>query len=103
MPILTDRSTDKYLYSGSRPSKAKKYYFLAFLFLVPIIIFGSFWYLDSRGFFAIENIDMKIEALESQKSYSSVYVEQLSTEFSKIKGKSLWRTSLSEFTQILFQ
>jgi cell division protein FtsQ len=95
-------STDHYLYTNrSKIAKAKKYYFLAFLIVVPAIIFGSFWYLDTRGFFAIESIELKIEALESQKSYSSVYVDQLSNELSKMKGRSLWRTSLSEFSQVL--
>ena len=64
-------------------------------------MFGSFWYLDYRGFFAIQNIEMKIQALESQKSYSAFYVEKLTTQFAALKGKSLWRTSLSEFTQVL--
>ena len=82
-------------------SKANKLKLLALFILMPAIAFGSIWFLDHRGFFAIQSIELKIEALESQKSYSAAYVEKLATVFSAKKGKSLWRTSLSEFSQVL--
>ena len=82
-------------------NKARSLKLLALLFSLPTAIFGSVWLLDHRGFFAIQNIDMKIEALESQKSYAAAYVEKLQVQFSIKKGKSLWRTPLSEFSQVL--
>lgn len=82
-------------------NKARKLKLLAFFILIPAVAFSSVWFLDHRGFFAIQSIELKIEALESQKSYSAAYVEKLSTLFSAKKGKSLWRTPLSEFSQVL--
>lgn len=82
-------------------NKARSLKLLALFIFLPVIVFGSVFYLDHRGFFAIQSIDFKIEALESQKSYAAVYVEKLSTQFSAKKGKSLWKTPLSEFSQVL--
>lgn len=74
---------------------------LALFILFPLFVGGVIWTLDYRGFFAILEIELRVVTSESQKNYSSPYVEELVTQFQRLKGQSLLRTSLKEFSKVL--
>lgn len=72
----------------------------AFL-LLPLALFFSLYSLERQGFFEIDNIEIKAEALSSQKNFVILKVEQLQTKLNQIKGVSLWRAPLSQISQSL--
>lgn len=69
--------------------------------VVPAAIFASVYTLDQRGFFAIEEIDLKITTQSEQLNFSKPYLDKLNIELSAYKGQSLWRLSLSDVSQKL--
>lgn len=76
--------------------KLRLYFRLLFIFvLVPAAVFASVYTLDQRGFFAIEEIDLKIVTQSEQLNFSKPYLDKLNVELSAYKGQSLWRLSLS--------
>lgn len=78
------------------------YFRLFFIFVVvPAAIFASVYTLDQRGFFAIEDIDMRVITKSEQLNFSKPYLDKLNQELSVYKGQSLWRLSLSQVSDKL--
>ena len=57
--------------------------------------------LNKSDIFLIENVNLEITTLENQKNFPKHYVEELSTQFNFLKGKSLMKTSLRDVSSIL--
>ncbi|WP_409478019.1 cell division protein FtsQ/DivIB [Pseudobdellovibrio sp. HCB154] len=78
------------------------YFRLFFIFVVvPAAVFASVYTLDQRGFFAIEEIEMKVMTKSEQLNFSKPYLDKLNQELSSYKGQSLWRLSLSQVSDKL--
>ena len=78
------------------------YFRLFFIFVVvPAAIFASVYTLDQRGFFAIEEIDMRVITKSEQLNFSKPYLDKLNQELAVYKGQSLWRLSLSQVSDKL--
>ena len=71
------------------------------LILLPLALFLSVYSLDQQGFFQIDSVDIRIEALSSQKNYISSKVKQLQLKLNSIKGISLWKVPLSQLSKTL--
>lgn len=72
----------------------------AFL-LFPLVILLSLYSLDQQGFFKIDKIEIKVDALSSQKNYITPKVRQLQQRLDKVKGISLWKAPLSSISESL--
>ena len=82
--------------------RLRLYFRLMFIFVVvPAAIFASVYTLDQRGFFAIEEIDLKISTQSEQLNFSKPYMDKLNVELGAYKGQSLWRLSLSSVSDKL--
>lgn len=66
-----------------------------------MVVFFSIYSLDQQGFFKIDKVDIKIEALSSQKNYIASKVKQLQLKLNSIKGISLWKAPLSQISKTL--
>ncbi len=76
--------------------RLRLYLRLFFIFvLVPAAIFASVYTLDQRGFFSIDEIELKVLTQSEQLNFSKPYMDKLNHELSVYKGQSLWRLSLS--------
>ncbi len=69
--------------------------------LFPIALFLSFYSLEQQGFFKVDNVEIRIEARNSQKNYVGAKVRELQTNLNSVKGISLWRASLSQISATL--
>lgn len=69
--------------------------------LFPVAVFFSAYSLDQQGFFKIDTVDIKVEALSSQKNYVASKSKQLQMKLNSIKGISLWRLPLSQLSRTL--
>jgi cell division protein FtsQ len=74
--------------------------FLIFV-VTPAAIFASVYGLEQRGFFSIDEINIKVITKTEQLNFSKPYLNQLNEELSSYKGQSLWRLSLSQLSNKL--
>lgn len=72
----------------------------AFL-LFPLVIILSLYSLDQQGFFKIDSIEIKTDALNSQKNFITPKVKLLQEKLNQVKGISLWKAPLSQISDSL--
>lgn len=72
----------------------------AFLFF-PMLIAVSVYSLEQQGFFKIDKIEVKVDALNSQKNFLAPKVAALQKRLDVIRGISLWEAPLSEISKSL--
>ena len=72
----------------------------AFL-LFPLVVLFSIYSLEQQGFFKVDKIELKVEALSSQKNFVAPRVAALQSRLDQIKGISLWKAPLSEISKSL--
>lgn len=73
------------------------------LILLPTIVAISLYTLNEKGFFQINEIEIKVNALSSQKKFISNKIEVLNLRLKTFKGVSLWKFPLNQVAQILKQ
>ena len=64
-------------------------------------IFFSIYSLDEQGFFKIDKVEIKVDALSSQKNYVVSKVKQLELKLVSVKGTSMWKAPLSQISKSL--
>jgi cell division protein FtsQ len=64
-------------------------------------VFFSVYSLDQQGFFKIDVVDIKVNALSSQKNYIVSRVKQLQLKLDSVKGTSMWKAPLSQISKSL--
>ncbi|MCC2678721.1 MAG: cell division protein [Pseudobdellovibrio sp.] len=74
--------------------------FVAFM-LFPLFVFLSVYSLEQQGFFKIKNVELRVNTMESQKSYVEPRLNQLRNKLESIKGISLWKAPLSEISKTI--
>ncbi|MBY0553815.1 FtsQ-type POTRA domain-containing protein [bacterium] len=80
----------------------KKFFkIIAAFVLFPLAIFFSVYSLEQQGFFKIDKVEIKVNALASQKSYVTSKVQQLQVKLSSVKGISLWKAPLGQIAKSL--
>jgi cell division protein FtsQ len=80
----------------------KKYFkIIAAFVLFPMAIFFSIYSLDEQGFFKIDKVEIKVDALSSQKNYVVSKVKQLELKLVNVKGTSMWKAPLSQISKSL--
>ncbi|MFS4458273.1 cell division protein FtsQ/DivIB [Bdellovibrio sp. HCB2-146] len=71
---------------------------LKFIFgfvILPLSIAGTLYYLNGRGFFNIQQIEVVlVDPVEGQRAYLKPLVEQLQTSLKPYEGVSLWNINL---------
>ena len=76
--------------------------FIAFVAL-PSVVAGSMYWLNAKGFFNIEKVEVVLADPEAQaqSNFYKPLVEKLSAQMAPIKGQSLWSVRLSSVGNIL--
>jgi cell division protein FtsQ len=75
----------------------KKFFkIIAAFIILPLAVFLSFYSLDQQGFFKIDKVEIKVNALSSQKNFVAPKVRQLQAKLDLVKGISLWKAPLSQ-------
>lgn len=69
--------------------------------LLPCLLALSVYSLEQQGFFKIEQIQLNVKALSSQKHFISPRVRTLQAQLDIIKGTSLWKAPLSQISKNL--
>ena len=69
--------------------------------LFPLVVALSIYSLDQQGFFKIDSIDLRVNALSSQKNYISPKVKELQEKLDAYRGISLWKAPLSQISKSL--
>lgn len=78
-------------------------YWTLILGVLPVLVFSSVYFLDQKGFFNIDQIELSVVAQENQKNFSKPYLDRLNQQFDLYKGQSLWKFSLSTLSVKLKQ
>ncbi len=73
---------------------------LAFM-LFPLVIALSGYSLEQQGFFKIDKIELKVDALSSQKNFVAPRVALLKKKLEVVKGISLWQAPLSDISKMI--
>jgi cell division protein FtsQ len=76
---------------------------LAVVLALPAVIAVSVYSLDQKGFFQIQNIEISVSALSSQKNFIAPKMAELNQKMDAFKGMSLWRFPLSQAANLLKQ
>lgn len=71
------------------------------ILLLPLVLFVSVYSLDQQGFFKVDKVEIKIDALSSQKNFVSPKVRLLQQKLDQIKGISLWKVPLTQISDSL--
>ncbi len=80
----------------------KKYIKMIFGFLLlPAVLAVSFYSLEQKGFFQIQDIEISVSALSSQKNFIAPKIEELNKKMAAFKGVSLWHFPLSQVAEVL--
>jgi cell division protein FtsQ len=73
------------------------------IFLFPLLVFLSVYSLEQQGFFEINQVDIYVDTLASQKNFITPRLDQLRNKLNAIKGISLWNAPLSELSKTIKQ
>jgi cell division protein FtsQ len=74
------------------------------LVVLPSAIAGSMYWLNEKGFFAIEEVQIKLDETTDAQTQANFYqplIQKLETQMSELKGQSLWSVKMSKVVQIL--
>lgn len=74
------------------------------LVVLPSVIAGSMYWLNQKGFFAIEKVQIEMSGVENPQAQANFYqplVEKLEKQMGELKGQSLWSVKMSQVVQIL--
>jgi cell division protein FtsQ len=83
-------------------NKLQKFLKIASAFtLFPLVVALSVYSLEQQGFFKIDKIDLRVNALSSQKNYISPKVKDLQQKLNEYRGISLWKAPLSQISKSL--
>jgi cell division protein FtsQ len=74
--------------------------FIAFVAL-PSVIAGSMYWLNEKGFFNINQVEIQLVDSQGQVNFYSPLVDKLEKKMLTFKGQSLWSVNLSEVVAIL--
>jgi len=74
--------------------------FIAFIAL-PSVIAGSMYWLNEKGFFNINQVEIQLVDSQGQVNFYSPMVEKLEKKMLPFKGQSLWSVKLSQVVEIL--
>ncbi len=69
--------------------------------LFPVALYFSIYSLEEQGFFKIDKVEIRVNALASQKNFVADKVGQLRIKLNSVKGISLWRAPLSQISKSL--
>lgn len=74
---------------------------IAFIFL-PAAVVSSVYYLNHKGFFNIQVVDVRVEeATAGQELYLKPHLEKIKKQFSTVTGQSLWDIELLDISRKL--
>lgn len=78
------------------------------LIVLPSLIAGSMYWLDQKGFFAVQAVEIELlppldsqTPTQSQTTFYQPLVQTLEQQLSTLKGQSMWKVNMSEVVQTL--
>ncbi len=71
------------------------------ILLLPCLLVLSFYTLEQKGYFKIDHVDVKVNALSSQKNFIAPQVQRLQTRLDSFKGIPLWKASVNHISKSL--
>lgn len=69
--------------------------------LFPLAVFLSLYSLDQQGFFKIDEVEIRVNTLESQKNFVAPHANRLQQKLDSVKGISLWKAPFSQISASL--
>jgi cell division protein FtsQ len=69
--------------------------------MLPSVVAGSMYWLNEKGFFNVNQVEIILEDSQSQVNFYSPMVEKLEKQMRAFKGQSLWALKLTQVTAIL--
>lgn len=82
----------------------KKYFWLKILtsfVVIPSIVLGTLYFLNTRGFFNLEKFELEVAENPSIEKYLIPMRESLENQLKTYQGKSLWEIQMTQISQVL--
>ncbi len=71
------------------------------VFVIPSIILGTLYFLNTRGFFNLEKFEFQVSEHKSIENYLIPLRDSLQKQLTSYQNRSLWEIQLAEVSQVL--
>jgi cell division protein FtsQ len=80
-----------------------RFYFrwISISILLPLLMLGSLWFLNDKGFFNIDHIEIVLAKSSDQPYYYKPLVSDLDAKLESWRGQSLWSLDITEISKMV--